>query len=206
MQLTDIRTAVRDRIGVSSNDGILTDTVLNRLINRAVKTFGSEHHWAWLEKSDSQSPTTNTVTMPSDWAATVSVSISGESRPLLWLPIDEFIRHDQANADPRFYTVYGDAVLIAPHNTAGVSLVHRYIAVEADLTSDTHEPLCPDHLIEPIIEFASALAYHQVGDIPLAQRAEDRYERRVQAYKTAAERQSNTRGGAVSAGGPYAAE
>ena len=70
MQLSEIRSQVRERTGVGVDDPILTNTVITSLINSAIRRMTVKFDWPWLEQIETKDTTADTSALgalASEW-------------------------------------------------------------------------------------------------------------------------------------------
>jgi hypothetical protein len=76
--LTEMRTAVRTRIGNPSTDGFFTDAQLTDLINEALAAVSAEEDWPWLQTSANITTVAGTAAYaaPAGWVHTKQLYIN----------------------------------------------------------------------------------------------------------------------------------
>lgn len=169
--LTDIRTEVRTRLGVSSTDSTLTDTVLTSLINAANRKLSLIHDWPWLVTTDATLTATvsgtRIYTPATNWRKTQFL-IADESQQLKPKQPQDIWRYSEQTGRPNFYAVQGGSIIIAPTPDAVYTLDHIYIKDVTLLSSDTDEPDVPMWGLDLLIEGATILAAKRLNDSQLA--------------------------------------
>ena len=155
MQLSTLRTEVRDRAGVDSNDGMAADATVTRFINGAVRQVAAMKDWDW----DWASETIATVvdqdayTRAADCRKTDKVVDASTGK--LLTPINPAVGVRYSSGDrkgpPRFWYVQGGSLYIVPSPDDVRNLTHYYVAAETALSGDTDEPNIPDWAIDLVI-------------------------------------------------------
>ena len=197
--LAEFRTAIRDRLGVPSDDGLFDDTTLTRLVNRAIKKVESENDWAWLEKSETITTvaSTRSYSVASDYVRTMLL-VDGEFKPLRQVTIDEAEWWGNVTTGrPAAYAQSGRTVVMVPTPDGSYDFTHRYIGSETTLSGDTDEPLAPEPWHESIIEYAVFLSYRRANNSPEAAATLDSYKELIKTMIGRADEQADSRGGGV---------
>lgn len=166
MQLSELRTAVRTRLGVPSTDGFYTDAQLTDLVNEALQVISTERDWPWLSTSETITTVSGTATdsPPAGWMKTRSLCIDGydpmEQRSLL--EIRGVPTTDRGM--PTIYDISGDVLIFRPVPDGVYSIIHDYFKVEPSLTADADTPLMPTQFHYSIVAKASELAHLRQRD------------------------------------------
>jgi hypothetical protein len=167
MQRSVILGHIRSRYGIPDDDGLLTATVINGFIDRAVKHVELAHDWAWLETTEDLATADGTATYSpgATYVRTISCRIA-EAAPMLRLTIDEADHWGETNKGiPKAYAIIGRQLRLIPTPNAVLSVKHRFLRTEAALSADASEPLCPEPWIEAVIAWAGALCAERTGDL-----------------------------------------
>lgn len=194
MDLGDIRTDVRERIGEDSAD-FFTDAEVDRAINIAQTTFIAEEPWPWLytEWATSIAEGVDTLELPSNASLhrVFNLSIFGGSlyrgRQLERVePAAGFrIRHgyEAANACPRYYYLTSatrDAaevlyvVRLTPVPDVDYDIEAQYLRVPAELTGSTDVPDLPDEYHPALPAWAAGHLFLKEMDI--SQKAQEQFQ------------------------------
>lgn len=167
MNLGQFETAVRTRLGVPANDGMFDDTVLDALINAAIRHIESIHDWRWLETTETINTSNGdrTYAVAADYRRTVSLATS-DGEEVKRRPIEEVdLWVSASSAEPKLYAVYGSEIILAPVPSGAVALTHRYIKTETELSGDSDAPTLPAVWHQAVVEYASYLGFRRVGDL-----------------------------------------
>lgn len=204
MELQDIRTNLRDRLGVPDEDGLFTDTVLTRIINRAVQKVAGEWDWVWLEKLEAIA-TADGVSqndVAANWESTVSLHTAPHPHLRMLTVEDMDYFGGEVQGRPKAFTDYGKVIQWYPVPDGVYTFTHRYVAFETELSGDTDEPLAPEPWIDAIIEWAAHLCYRKTGNVQMAGAAQAAYTSMVDKMKTRANARARTTGGGQDAPAP----
>lgn len=170
MNLSQLRDAVRVRLGVPGGDTFYTDTTLNDLINESLQAIASEADWPWLQTST----TFDTVAgdgaydPPADWIETRSLCID-DFNAIEWRSLPEIREYPTSITDvPEAYTVSGDELLLRPVPAGVYTVQHDYLRMEQTLVTDSDVPFMPTQWRYSIVAFATHLAYLRSGDVQRA--------------------------------------
>lgn len=170
MNLAQIRTAVRTRLGVPEGDTFFTDQALTDLVNEALAAISSEADWPWLQGSTTFTTTAgdSEYDTPADWAQTRSLCIDGYN-PMDWIPLTE-IRGYQSTEQgvPCAYTVSGDDLILRPAPNGTYTVIHDYIKEETTLVTDADVPYMPSGFRYSVVAYATHLAFVRAGDVQRA--------------------------------------
>lgn len=197
MDLTTLRTEVRTRTGIPTDDSLITNAVLTQLVNAAVQHISTERDWPWLEKSANLTTANGTpdYAPPADWTRTVSV-VGANGVPLVRKPIAE-LDYMAGSGTPRFFGIFADRVLLKPVPNSVENLTHRYITVAPALVGDADTPTIPVPYHHAIVEYAAYLAFRRVGNISEAGGALAGYETWKATMGAQLDRWSDSQGGAA---------
>lgn len=178
MQLSDIRSRVRERLDIDANDNSITDAVLTELINAAIRKVNLLQDWPWLVTVDTTLTATvagtRVYTPASDWRKTQYIMVDSDQqlRPMQPQAIE---RHADADGFPRFYAVRGGSLILAPEPDAVYSITHVYIKNETALSANGDEPAAPDWAIDMYIEYAAVLVARRLRDQGLTRLVEEEF-------------------------------
>jgi hypothetical protein len=165
--LTELRAAVRTRIGVPTADSFYPDATLTDLVNEALAAVSAEADWPWLQASTTFATVagTATYTPPADWDRTRALTIDGyDAMDYRTLPeIREYL--STIRGVPRVYTVSGEDLLLRPTPDSTYTVAHDYIVTEAPLVLDADTPLMPAQFHYSIVAFAVHLAHARNNEI-----------------------------------------
>lgn len=199
MQRSAILAAVRGRYGIPDDDGLLTSTAINALIDRAVKQVELEHDWPWLETSETITTAngTSTYAVASNYVSTISCRIE-EAAPMLQWTIDEADHWGVANTGtPKAYAFDGRLLRFVPTPGSVLSVKHRYLRTETALGSDSAEPLCPEPWIEAVITWTGVLCAERTNQLDQQGARKATYSDIIENLVKRAQQQAGTTGGGV---------
>jgi len=192
-----IRTAIRARYGIPDDDGLLTATILDGFIDRAVKRVELAGDWQWLETVESVATVDGTATYPVavSYVRTISVRVA-EATPMVKLTIDEADHWGQTNKGiPKAYALDGRLLRLVPTpNTVG-PVLHRFVRTETALASDAAEPLCPEPWIEAVIAAAGVFVYRRTGELDMVGGTDAEYKAIIESLGGRSDGEADTTGG-----------
>jgi hypothetical protein len=167
MDYAAIKTAVLDRLGLPTTDGLITDTVLGRLINAAMQDLEADEDWPWLQASETIATVAGTgaYTPAATWARTRGLRVTTDE-PMKFFSLEEldFMWPDPTTRGrPIAYTVEAEQLVLRPIPDAVYSLTHTFIKAPTDLSSSSDTPLMPSRFHHGIVEVAAALAARRQG-------------------------------------------
>jgi hypothetical protein len=170
MTLSEMRTAVRSRLGNPATDGFFSDAQLNDFINEALQVISSEDDWPWLQASENIALVAGTAayTPVAGWVRTKQLFIQ-ESDPLTFLPLAEIDSYGIAHTGtPDAYTIFGEQILVRPVPQVAATLIHQYVKTEPIITVDGTSPIMPVMFHFSIVAYATHLANKRQGDLQQA--------------------------------------
>lgn len=181
MNRGELVTAVRTRGSFTTDDGILTDAIIQALVNEALRAISIERDWDWQETSETISTVagTDAYTPAATWGKTIGLKHTDEPyrfmRQVGLEESDAFLYANSGRGRPSVYTVYGGQLLIRPIPDAVYLLKHYFMKYETDLGSDGTSPLMPVQFHDAIVHLATSLAWARKGNDPKAREEADRY-------------------------------
>lgn len=176
--LTDLLTALRNRVPVASTDTQLTTAVLTEFINNALYQVSIEHDWPWLLTSETISVTSgdSTYATPTDFIST---------QLIVELATGEYLTHKSrkelfgiataTTGRPIWYSVTDDEIHLRPVPDASYSFKHYYYRMEPTISGST-APLIPRGYDEGVLEYATFLALRNRREESRAQFARKSYD------------------------------
>lgn len=183
MQLQDIRTRVRERLGMSTNDTAVTNAILTQLINASIRKIDLMHDWPWLVATDATFTTTVAAQasysqasseVASNWRKTLFI-ISGDNYQLIYKQEKDLARFAQISGHPSFYTIEGDTIIISPKPDEAYTIRHVYIKTQTALSADTDEPSTHDWAMDAVIENVAMLTAARLRDKDLYRMMQDQW-------------------------------
>jgi hypothetical protein len=160
MQLSELRTAVRTRLGNPATDGFFSDANLTDLVNEALQAISTERDWPWLTTSTTFPTVAGTAayTPTAGWMRTLVLCIDGY-QPIEERQLAEIRSMPTADRGmPRYYAVTGDQIVLRDVPDGVYTITHDYVKVEPALTSDANTPLMPSQFHYSIVAKAAELA------------------------------------------------
>lgn len=166
MNLEQIRDSIRIRLGVPTNDNFYTDVVLDDLVNEAIQAISIEADWPWLQDSATITTAagtqayTPTVDAGHVWLRTRVLTPTDRGEPLSLRSLSEireYLSTDQA--EPQYYCVSGEQILLAPIPNAVKTITHDYVRQETPLVNNTDEPALPLPFRYAIVHLAAAMGH-----------------------------------------------
>ncbi len=167
MQLQTIRANVYDRLGMVNTDNALTSSVLNNLINGALRQISMQFDWPWLTHTD----TTFTATVAGTqdytpqnlWKSTQYIITDTDNLLKAKQPADA-ARYSNFEGYPQFYSIEGGKIRLFPVPDAVYTVRHVFTRYESPLTGDTDEPLMPDWAIDLLVITTAHMAAGRLRD------------------------------------------
>ncbi len=176
--LTDIRTEVRKRLGMSTTDTAVTDAILTDLVNAANRKLSIIHDWPWLVTTDATLTATvsgtRLYTPASNWRKTLFVITNDDQQLKLKQPQDIW-RFKEQDGPPTSYAIQGGTMILAPTPDAVYTITHVYVKHVTALSGDTDEPDVPMWAIDLVVEGTAILAAKRMRDDDLAKEVEREY-------------------------------
>lgn len=181
MTLTQLRDAVRIRLGVPVSDAFYTSAVLTDLVNEGLQAYSTEVDWPWLGTSTTFSTVAGTqaYTPPANWNRTKLLT-PDESDTLVLMSlaeVREYGKEEHDRAFPTVYTIWGEQILLAPVPAGIYTIKHDYIKAEPELDQDNDTPLLPSQYHYALVHFAAAAGQ-------LRQNETQRWEAEMKNYET----------------------
>lgn len=189
MNFGQLRSAVYDLLGVDTNDGLLTPTVIGNLVNRANHTIESDAEWPWLQASETISIVANTDTYAPNvnWKQTIEL-VDDVERVLERYSITEMNDRwrSTTTGKPRDFAIFADQIVVRPVPDSAYTFKHRYYRFEPELVNDSDSPLSPNDMHGAIVEYAAYLALRRDRENARVQEAKLAYadwQKRMQIIK-----------------------
>lgn len=176
--LTDLRAQVSERAKVA-NSSLVTTTVLDRAINRALHQISLERDWPWLYVPGTLAVVAGTVeyTPPALWRRTAVLTHqdTGETLVRRHIRVIDTIP-PTVTGRPYLYAVSGGLITIKPYPALSETLIHRYIKTEPTLVNAGDTPLIPEAYCRGIVEYAAIKIFQVTSQTTLAQEAKADYQ------------------------------
>jgi hypothetical protein len=177
--LAQLRTNVRSMGNFVANDTRVTDTVVNREINRGLRRIALRHNWPWLQKTF----TINTVQGQTQYALPVDflklISLRHSAHPIENLYQRNIIELDEytgGQGRPMAFAIYGGYLTVAFMPAGQFKMIMRYISQEQFLVADTDAPLLPDYWEDGLYDTVLIQLYRMTKQLDEAALAETRFE------------------------------
>lgn len=156
MNRGEIRAAVKERLAIPSiGDGLLPDSTLNNLINRALATISAAKEWPWLLDTYNITFVDGSAHIPNDFVRARQLVINNV--PVLWLQLEDFLMPDRRIA-VFAWTIIGNQARLNPVPTTDQSGTLYYYRSEPELLSDYSAPLMPVLHHSLIVAYTAYLA------------------------------------------------
>lgn len=187
MQLSDIRTRVRERLGLTSADASVSDAILTQFINAANRKLAVMHDWPWLVKTDTTWTATVSGTIAytpaADWRKTIYV-VMDTDQLLTYKQPQDAARLAGVQGYPLWYTTKNAKIEVYPKPDAAYTISHVYIAEVADLSNDTDTPeiasaAAEQWAVDALIEYAALLVAIRLKDYELFQMIREEWARTI---------------------------
>jgi len=112
MNRGEIRSAVQQRMAIpSTGDGLLTDAVINGLIDQSLSVISGEHQWPWLLTTATLSFAPSTAALPSDFI--MARSLVYNDYPVQWIQLEDYLDPDRFFV-PFGWTIIGSTATLTP--------------------------------------------------------------------------------------------
>jgi hypothetical protein len=170
MNLSGLRSAVRNRIGVPATDSLFTDPVVNEIVNHALHAIEAEWDWPWLEATENIPTAAGTASyapLSTSWLRTLELQY-GDYPPLERWDIARLRAMGVPAGRPNYFAVYADQLQLRPVPTAVLTLTHLFIKRENDLAADADTPLMPATYHWALVEYAAYLCYRRSNRLDAA--------------------------------------
>lgn len=172
--LLELRNTLRSLGDFASGDTRISDTVVNREINRALRRIAMRHDWPWLQAKRDVITVDglDEYSLPQDFLRLVTLD-RPDVQLALYLRSPREIEKYRPAGPPIVYAIYGGKLVIP--TLGGYTLRLRYIKQENVLTQDTDAPLIPDYWNDGIYHAALAELNKIVKAVDLAGVNEQRF-------------------------------
>lgn len=174
-QLSDIRTEVRERMGLSTNDTAVTNAILTDIVNAAQRKLSLVHDWPWLIEEDLDFTAFTigqrkyAVTVPHDeWRKTLYIVVDGDTVMTVKQPQDIHRFSADTTGMPRFYAISGTDIYVWPTPDQAYSVLHVYVKDPAVLSADGDTPAIEDWAIDLLVAQACVLTALRLRDFEMA--------------------------------------
>lgn len=158
MQLTDIRTAVRYRVGIDDQDAMVTDGVLNSFINASLREVANIRDWSWYEDKKEIGVAASTDNLgtnpfgPTYKARGIKqVRVRDDYRVLRQVSPNYGQKYRDYEGDPLYWYIEDNMVFVVPVVKELTYFDVVFMVPETELASASDEPLIPDHAIDLVI-------------------------------------------------------
>lgn len=156
MNRGEIRTSVKERLAIPSiGDGLLPDSTLNSLINRALATISAAKEWPWLLDTYTMNFVAGSAHLPNDFVRARQLVIGDV--PVLWAQLEDFLKPDRLSA-VYVWTIIGAQARLNPIPSTDQTGTLYYYRSEPELLSDYSTPLMPALHHSLIVAYTAYLA------------------------------------------------
>lgn len=182
-----IRSAVYERTGLPTDDGLVTAAFLNGAIQQALDFYSTLADWPWLQETISVSVLTGTpgYAVPADWSRTRFLRID-DSYPLRPFSLEELYTRwtdDASVGRPSEFAIDDEGIVLRPTPDQAYTMIHGYLKTEPVMTDDANSPLLPVRYHYAIVEYASWLALRRTRDEQRAQEAKSAFDEYLRAMR-----------------------
>lgn len=177
MNLGQLRTSVKENLGILANDGFFTDTMLNGFINKALRKIDSEHEWPWNQVTDTLATVNNQeyVSLPAGWTKTIALTIN-ENDSLEAVSLASLRSLGTSGIGmPTQFAIQSDKIYIRPVPNDVFSFTHDYMVTEPTLTADGNTPRLPEQYHDAIVDLACFYGALKAKEMGMADRFQDAY-------------------------------
>lgn len=165
--LATLRTMVRQRLGLQSTDGRLTDASLTQSINSALNKMATEFNWPWLLTHEEFSTVAlqNEYDPPADWVKTMWLKIDNYNFSLTSRQRQDLIQFDTSVGIPGSFAIWEQKIWLSPApDTNAYTVQHSYLRKENTLTADGDTVLCPDQYIDIVVIYTAIFESRRMKD------------------------------------------
>lgn len=166
MQLSTIRSEVRTAAGFDASDAHASDTSLNSLINRALRTINGMRDWDWRKATETINTVVNQETYAVDARAIRTVRVEDVERGdlLLMITPEGAARYNDFSGRPAYWYIEAGQLHLVPNPSEVRAIEHTYLRNELTLSGDTDVPLIPDDAIDMVILHAAVSLLARTDD------------------------------------------
>lgn len=200
MDLTNLITAVRTRLGVPATDAFFSDTNITDLINSALTYIAGRHDWYWLEQVEFLDTAAGVDTISTTAGSQRTIALYDASGiQLEWMGLPDLVRIPKdANSDTlRFFGYRGSDIVVRPTplSTSVDALTHIYRGTEPRLAVGSDTPLMPEQFHDAVADWACYFSQLRQGDLNDAKAWQASGEAWVQLMIESADRYADSVGG-----------
>jgi hypothetical protein len=177
--LAEHRATLRSLGNFPADDTQITDAVLNREINRALRRIAMRHDWPWLmeERTLILVGDVRSYPLPDDFLRLISVRDTDSGHTLSLRGIVEVDQHEgHSNGRSSIYAVQGNRLVVAATPSAQATCKIRYVAQENTLVNDTDIARIPDYFMDGLYDAVLVQLFRIVKQLDEAGLAEGRFE------------------------------
>lgn len=177
--LAEHRATLRSLGNFPSNDTAITDAVLNREINRALRRIAMRHDWPWLmeERTLILVPDVRSYPLPDDFLRLISVRDTDAGVNLTLRGIVEVDQYEgRTPGRSSIYAVQGNRLVVGYTPANQTTCKIRYVAQENVLVNDSDIARIPDYFMDGLYEAALLELHRIVKQLDEAGLAEQRFE------------------------------
>lgn len=174
--LAEFRANLRTSGNFPTNDTRITDAVVNREVNRALKRIALLHDWPWLqaERTIITAASQRSYALPDDFLRLLSIRHDGESNTL-WLRSIQEVDDIVGEGKPQVFAVWGGKISFGSTPSGEYTLKMRYVSQENVLVNDSDTPLIPAYWEDGVYEAALVELHRQARQLDESGLAESRF-------------------------------
>jgi hypothetical protein len=172
------------RVGADTEDEWLTVGAFKSFVKagvRAVEVDLAGPDWLRVVTTFSTVAGSGSYAVPATWAKTISLRLSDDDHHLPYVgraTLDaEYGSPLSSSGSPGAWFQEGGFLYLRPVPDSVLTVEHRYVRTETDLSADTDSPLLPARFHDGVVEKACALAAARKGNFTQATWHEKQYER-----------------------------
>lgn len=199
MNLTNLLSAVRTRLGLPASDAFFSDQNLTDLVNAGLTYVTGKHDWYWLETAETLTTTASTESLATAATSQRTIALYDSTGVQLeWKSLSDLVKIPAAaKADVhRFFGYKGSTIVLRPvPNSGATALTHIYRGTEPRLVTGSDTPLMPSQFHDVIADFACYFSMLRQGDLNGAAKWQESGEAWVTLMIESADRYADSVGG-----------
>lgn len=160
-----VRTKVKERLGIVDNDQRVPDSVINNFIQTVIYRLASSEDWWWLRGTASFSTIVNqrSYTLNADMLKLKVVYY--QNLPLQARPPEQLVQYELMAGLPRYYYVSGEnAISLYPVPSEVYNLNYLYYKNEIAIASDVDLFYTPDRFEDLIVAMVCGYVARRIND------------------------------------------
>lgn len=178
MNRSDFRTAIRDRAGLTTGDSLVTDTVLNRIIVRALDQVTREADWPWLQIASTLAFSAGDASKasPTGLLRVAALQHTDTGDPLTRHPLRILYRTPTSvRGRASSYAIFAGSIHVRAVPDVAETFGILYVRSEPAVADDSTAYLVPDGDSQGPVEWAAAKVLSMKREFDRAQEAKADY-------------------------------